>query len=160
VVTPYFDTSLVSFDVDFANASPVSFEFRVEESDLLQPIALNAILRNFTGQGIAAYTLVLDKGSFATVGTVTRQFGGQADVVQLGGQIAQLHFNSPEFLDVEVGNALGTTIGTVNWTLQGLQAGDRVNVTVAVGAVPEPETYAFLLAGLAVVGATLRRRAA
>jgi hypothetical protein len=46
------------------------------------------------------------------------------------------------------------TIGTVNTSRQ-ITAG---SVTVAVGAVPEPETYAMLLAGLGLLGFAARRR--
>lgn len=159
VVTPYVGTSLISFDVDFANTSLVSIDFRIEEDDLLQPVELNAVLRNFTGTGLNGYTLTLDKGSFGSIGSVTRQFGGNTLVNQLSGQSVELNFNqSYEYLDVELGNALGTTPGAINWTLTGLQAGDRVNLTLSVTAVPEPETYALLLAGLGVVGASAARR--
>lgn len=158
VVTPYVGTGLISFDVDFANISLVSLDFRIEEDDLLQPIELNAVLRNYTGLGLGSYTLTLDKGVFGTIGTVTRQFGGNTLVHLPGPQTAEINFNTAEFLDVELGNALGTTPGAFNWTLTGLQAGDRVNLTVSVAAVPEPETYALLLAGLGVVGASVARR--
>lgn len=158
VVTSYHDTSLISFDVDFANASPVILGFTVEASDLLQPISLNAIVRNLTGTGINAYTLAIDGATFGTIGSVTRQFAGSTQVTQPTSQIAQLQFDSPEFLDIEIGDALGSTPGALNWTLSGVQAGDRLNVIVAVGAVPEPATYALLLSGLAVAGISLRRR--
>jgi hypothetical protein len=154
-VTDYSGVGLLSFDIDFANASPVQMEFRVDSSDLLQPIAFNAILRNFTGSGIDGYTLALDRGGFGVVGTVIRQFGGSTDI-GVAGATATFSFNTPEFLDVEVGNALGTTPGAADWTLVGLQAGDRINLTVSV--VPEPGTVALWLAGLAGVGFVVRRR--
>ena len=156
VVTPYVDTGLISFDIDFANAASVSLDLRIDEDDLLQPISLNAILRNFTGQGLSGYTLSLDKGSFNTIGSVTRQFGGASLVTLSGSQVAQVNFDSQEFLDVELGNALGTTPGAVNWTLTGLQAGDRINLTISV--VPEPQTLGLMLAGLGVLGTSLARR--
>lgn len=156
VVTPYVDTGLISFDIDFANTSSVSIDLRIDEDDLLQPIALNAILRNFTDVGFSGYTLSLDKGAFETIGSVTRQFAGSSQVKLQGSQFAQLNFDSLEYLDVELGNALGTTPGAVNWTLTGLQAGDRVNMTISV--VPEPQTLALMLAGLGALGACLTRR--
>lgn len=156
VVTSYSGTSLLSFDIDFANFSPVQMEFRIEESDLLQPIALNAVLRNFTGSGINGYTLGLDRGGFGVIGTVTRQFGGTTEIGVVG-NTATFSFNTPEFLDVEVGNPLTTTVGAIDWTLVGLQAGDRINLTVS--AVPEPGTYAMLMAGLLAVGFISRRQA-
>lgn len=35
---------------------------------------------------------------------------------------------------------------------------DDINLGLAVAAVPEPETYAMMLAGLAAIGAIMRRR--
>lgn len=158
VVTSYHDTSLISFDVDFANASPVILGFTVEASDLLQPISLNAIVRNLTGTGINAYTLAIDGATFGTIGSVTRQFSGNTLVTQPTSQMAQLYFDSPEFLDIEIGDALGSTAGALNWTLRDVQAGERLHVIVAVGAVPEPGSYALLLSGLAMASLALKRR--
>lgn len=155
VATPYVGNSLISFDLDFANAVPATLEFRIDEEDLLQPIAFNAILRNYTGRGVEGYALSIDKGRFETVGTVVRQFAGSTQVSANAG-LATLYFNTPEFLDIEIGNALGTTLGAVNWTLSGLQAGDRISLTVS--AVPEASTVALLLAGLLVAGRVQRRR--
>lgn len=156
VVTPYVDTGLISFDIDFANTSSVSIDFRIDEDDLLQPLSLNAILRNFTDLGFSGYTLSLDKGTFETIGSVSRQFAGSSLVKLQGSQFAQVNFDSLEYLDVELGNALGTTPGAVDWTLSGLQAGDRVNLTISV--VPEPQTLALMLAGFGALGASLARR--
>lgn len=156
VVTPYVDTGLISFDIDFANTSSVSIDFRIDEDDLLQPLSLNAILRNFTDLGFSGYTLSLDKGAFETIGSVSRQFAGSSLVKLQGSLFAQVNFDSLEYLDVELGNALGTTPGAVDWTLSGLQAGDRVNLTISV--VPEPQTLALMLAGFGALGASLARR--
>lgn len=155
VVADYSGVGLISFDIDFANVQAVLLSYRIDESDLLQPLSLNAVLRNFTGSGIEGYTLGLDRGGFGVIGTVTRQFGGSTQV-GVAGSTATFSFNTPEFLDVEVGNPLGTTLGAIDWTLTGLQAGDRLNLSV--GVVPEPGTYALMLAGLAAVGFIARRQ--
>ena len=158
-VVDYSGGGLLSFDIDFANAAPAVLSFRVDSGDVLggQPISLSAVLRNFSGQGFPGYLLAIDNGAFGVVGSVTRRFGGSTSVSVAGGNAATLSFSKPEFLDVEIGNALGTTAGAFDWTLVGLQAGDRINVSVSV--VPEPGRYALLLAGLAVVSFMARRQA-
>jgi hypothetical protein len=144
-VVDYSGLRLVSFDVDFGNTAPAVLSFRIDADDVAGglPITLNAMLRNFTGLGVPAYAFTLSSGAFGTIGTVTRQFGGTTDIA-VNGNTATFTFNTPEFLDVEVGNALGTTAGTIDWTLTGFQAGDRLDLSVSV--VPEPGTLALLLA--------------
>ena len=154
VATNYSGTSLVSFDIDFANVAPVVLAFRVDAGDMAAPIALNSMLRNFTGNGFSGFRLSLNRGSFATIGSVTPQFGGTASVNAAGGN-ASINFSGLEFLDVEVGDVFGTP-GRSNWTLGGLAAGDRF--TLSVSAVPEPGAYALTLAGLGVLGFLAHRR--
>lgn len=155
IVTDFSGSSLVSFDIDFANFAPAVIEFRVDSGDMLVPITLNAVLRNFTGNGFSGFEFTLDRGVFASAGTVTPQFGGLATVV-LNGNTAGVSFSALEFLDVEVGDAYGSTPGATNWGLGNLMAGDRF--TLSVTPVPEPGTYAMLLAGLGVLGFMARRR--
>lgn len=155
VVTDFSGTSLVSFDIDFANFAPVQIEYRVESGDMLAPISLSAVLRNFTGSGFSGFQLSLDRGVFQSAGTVTPQFGGTA-LVELSGNTATISFSALEFLDTEIGNAFGTTPGATDWVLGNLMAEDRFTLTVT--AVPEPGTYAMLLAGLGLMGFMARRR--
>ena len=155
VVTNFGDVGLISFDIDFANFAPATVEYRIDGSDAGTAIDFNAILRNLTGRGITGYTVALSSGSFGTLGSAIRQFAGAASVSG-GGQLATVSFNSPEFLDVELGNALGTTPNAVDWTITGLNVGDRVSLTVT--PVPEPGSLALMFGGLAVTGLWMRRR--
>lgn len=152
----YSAIGLLSFDLDLANGSPAVLSWRVDDEDLLAPIAFNAVIRNYTGAGLPGLTLALDRGSFGSVGSITRQFGG-AMLVGGSGATRTLAFTPHDYLDIELGNALGGA-GKTDWTLAqaGFQVGDRFSLTVS--AVPEPSQYALLLAGLVAVGAVARRR--
>jgi hypothetical protein len=154
--TDYSAIGLLSFDLDLANGSPAVLSWRIDDDDLLAPIAFNAVIRNYTGTGLQGLVLTLDRGTFGSVGSVTRQFGG-ATLVSGSGATRTITFTPEDYLDVELGNALGGT-GKTDWTLAqaGFQVGDRFSLTVS--AVPEPSHYALLLAGLVAVGAVARRR--
>ena len=102
--------------------------------------------------------MALSGGHFATVGSVTRLFAGTA-LVSADGGLATITFDTPEYLDVEIGNALGSTPGALDWTLGGLLPGDRVSLTVTPLPVPEPGTGLLLALGAAAL-AWRRRRSA
>jgi PEP-CTERM motif len=155
VVADYSLPGLVSFDIDFKSMAPATLNYTVNADDLTSPLQWSAILRNFASVGFEGYVVTLGQGSFATMGTVTRQFGGATSIAMAGGE-AIFAFTPPEFLDVEVGNALGSTPGALNWTLGGLVAGDALSITVT--PVPEPGTWGLMAAGLGLVGWLARRR--
>ncbi len=154
VVADYGVMGLVSFDIDFRSAAPATLTYVIGADDLTMPLEWSAILRNLAGGGFDGYTVSLSSGSFADQGTVTRQFGGGTTVTVAGGQ-ATLAFDTPEFLDVEIGNVLGLP-ATVNWSFAGLNAGDTLALTVT--PVPEPGTWGLMAAGLGLVGWLARRR--
>lgn len=122
----------------------------------LSSLSFNAVLGNQTGEGLTGYLISLSSGSFLPGGTVTRQFAGSA-VIDLQGGNAAIHFSTPEYLDVDIGDPRLEGEGKIDWLLSGLSAGDTLDITVT--AVPEPQTYAMLLAGLGALLATRRRRA-
>lgn len=70
-------------------------------------------------------------------------------------------FGSVEFRIFEIGNTSasnGITASTGTFRLTGTDAQNNMVFAGAVTAVPEPESFAMLLAGLGIVGAVTRRR--
>lgn len=156
VAADYSAPGLLSFDIDFSDRAPVTLAYTVEAADLLAPITFNAILRNLTGLGQNSYGLSLSGGTFDTVGSVTRFFGGNTAV---GGtpQNVLINFSTPEFFDVQVGNPLGNNALANDWllNLSGLQVGSTFSITASV---PEPSTYALMFGALGLLGWTTARR--
>ncbi|MGG6548647.1 UNVERIFIED_CONTAM: hypothetical protein NY100_24875, partial [Prevotella sp. 15_C9] len=77
----YSAIGLLSFDLDLANGAPAVLSWRLDDEDLAAPIVFNALIRNLTGAGLQGLTLTLDRGGFASVGSVTRPFSGEASSV-------------------------------------------------------------------------------
>ncbi|MFN4064547.1 PEPxxWA-CTERM sorting domain-containing protein [Azoarcus communis] len=159
VVTDYSTDGLLSFDLDFSKWSPVTLNYEIAAEDNGSPISFSAVIRNFVGTGMDKFSISLSMSSFDSVGTVTRAFG--TSTVSLTGEntIANISFDMPEYVDFSIGAALGG-LNEVDWTIDSsvLRSGDILSVTIA--PVPEPETYAMLLAGLGLVGFAARRRRA
>jgi len=157
LVEDFSGPGLLSFDIDFADFVPAVLDFRIDADDLGMPITFNALVRNFTGQGLEFLSFTLSQGSFSTVGTVTRLFGGTPPTLEDAGTAVSIRFDPPEFLDLEIGNVLGSTAGALDWRIgnTAFNPGDRFSITVAI---PEPGTYALMLAGLGLVGWLARRR--
>jgi len=157
VVTDYSGIGSLSFDVDFAAVAPVSLQYRLEAGDLLAPLGFDAVVRNYTGAGFDRLSLLLDGAAFAGVGSVTRAFGSSR--AQAGGASAEVGFTPAEFLDVELGDALGGA-GKVDWTisLAGRGVGDVIGLRLAPTAVPEPSMLALLALALGLAAVAGKRR--
>lgn len=159
-VTDFSGDGLLAFDLDLRDFASVTMTFSVSAMDLAGPIAFNSVVRNLTGavEGLQSLRFELPSGvTVATVGTVTRFFGGTTQI-GAGTSAVAMSFTPAEFFDVEIGDAFGTTPNAMNWQLAtaGLAAGDLITVTAVV---PEPASVALMLLGLAGVGAVARRRA-
>ena len=115
----------------------------------------------YANLGLTAYfapdgTFQPDFGVFGNGST-----GGQSDVGLVKNLRSSIYWSGTEF----AGNPLHFAWSF--YTVDGLQEiGAKVNLYSAwavhdgdIAAVPEPETYALFLAGLAVMGGALRRRA-
>ncbi len=157
VVQDYSGAGLMAFDIDLHNGAPVVLSFVVEEADLAGPISFNAVIRNLSGQGLEGLAFSFSSGGIAQIGTVTRFFGGQTELLGGGGEL-QIRFTPAEYYDVELGDAFGSTAGAANWVLQADQWVGGTRFDLVVSSVPEPASAALLLAGLGLVGRLASRR--
>lgn len=157
-VTDYSADGLLSFDLDLGSVSSVTMSFAIGTGDRLGPLSFNAIIRNLTGQGLESLRLTLSHGDFASVGSVTRSFGGSTTVTGQGESSVLLEFSPAEFLDLELGNALGTTAGAADWTLdEAAQVFDRITINVSAN-VPEPGSYGLAALSLGLLAWQRRRQ--
>ncbi|WP_349742504.1 PEP-CTERM sorting domain-containing protein [Roseateles cavernae] len=159
VGTDYVTASELFFDLDFASRGSVTLSFAVEAQDLASPLlSFNSVVRNLSGLGFEGVSVKLDGASFALPqGTVATD--GFQPVQSWGSNSGALwaKFGGPGVTtDFYLGKPLAEMVGT-DWTLDlsGRQVGDVFSITVAV---PEPESYALMLVGLAAVGWVARRR--
>lgn len=157
-VTNYSEAGLLAFDLDFSHKGSIRLDFAIEAQDLVQPLlSFNALVRNLSGIGFEGVSLSLEGIGFALPkGTLTTD-GFQA--VQSWGSNSQAlwaRFEPQLTSEFYIGNPLAEA-GAADWTLDlnGRQAGEHFSITVSV---PEPESYALMLAGLAAVGWAARRR--
>jgi len=147
VVTDYSMASQVAFDLDLNNFASTRFNFMLEEGDLLGPLSMNALVRNFSGKGLTDFTFSLEGITFSAPGSVTPTFG-TIDQLVFKPNAAVIDFGAPEFAEFHFGNPFSSN-SMSNWLFDtsGMRAGDRFVITAAV---PEPSTISLLLAALAM----------
>lgn len=152
-VTAYSSGSLLAFDLDFTKLGAVTLNFSVEAADIGGTLSFNSLVRNLSGLGFDGMSLAITGATFAAPGSIATD-GFQA--IAASGSSAQgawARFTPALTSEFYVGAPLGT--GT-DWTIDlgNAQVGDTFAVTVTV---PEPESWALMLAGLGLVGALARR---
>ena len=130
------DTPVLSFWAKGTAGATGNVTFALRYLDNIGNIMYDSLSRNFAG---SINTSTYSQITFA---------GG---VVPVGASAAFLEFS-------QAIGPVGTGPAGENW-FAGQVLLDDVNLQVAA-AVPEPETYAMMLAGLAVIGGLMRRRRA
>lgn len=157
---PFVDslTRQLGVDIGFKNNQAVTLSFTLDADDVDATYSFNSIIDNLTGLGFGHAYLTLDGGArFASLGSLTAPFSPFVST-SLNAMSTQAHieFGAPEYYGFTVGNPHGDA-GLSDWGISfaGLSAGQSVGLTITT-AVPEPETYALMLAGFAAVAATRR----
>ena len=148
-VADYSTAGLVAFDLDVRDFSSTRLDFMIEDGDLLGPLAMNALLRNLSGAGIANLTFSLAGIAFSAPGSVTPTFG-TISKVSYSSDAAGIAFKTPEFAELHFGNPFGLN-GKSDWYLDttSLRAGDAFSITTTV---PEPASVMLMLAALLMLG--------
>ncbi len=154
---------VLQIDVALNAFAPVTFDLEIEAGDA-NGIGFDAVVDVFTGVTLGAnlgYLGVSLVGgpTFATVGDVTAFFS-TADVTVAPGQnaVGIRFLPEGEGFGLELGSPAGTGVDFL--IAPGLlAAGDRFQLVLNPGAVPEPGTWAMLIAGFGLVGLAMRRRA-
>ncbi len=148
-----------SFDVNFGVLTRVTLAFVTFRDEPLPSMSFNALVNNLTGFNFDGLTVQLTGGAvFQTpYGTVTPTFGTISGI-GITPTLVTTNLSAGEGYALNFGNPLGQP-GQSDWTIDfsNVQSGSTFGVTIA--AVPEPETWGLMLAGLGLMGAMVRRRA-
>lgn len=145
---------MLSVEFGLKNALPVTLGITSDAGDPAS-LAFNAALKNLIGDGFERITFALQGATFTTLGSAAGTFGSMA-TVSGSGALASVSFAGPEYVEAYIGD----------WFLDGTGSDFAIDLAGATGpvsltitaSVPEPESYALMLAGLALIGFAARRR--
>jgi hypothetical protein len=148
-------------DIALANFDAIGFNIVAGPEDGTS-FEFNALVDVLTGielsRNLASMTLALGGGAtFQTIGTIDPTFATWSSMLSPDSTTLTIRFNPGE----PAGVLLGAVGGGDNFVigLPGDQGG-TYSLSITSEAVPEPATWALLIAGFGFVGTALRRRRA
>lgn len=153
---------LLQIDFEFNAFEPITVDLELEAGDG-GGISLNSVIGVFTGvtlgQALGGLDVALLGGpAFSVIGDVDAFFSNPV----VGGGPGVPAFRILFLPDGEgVGLVLGAAFGAGTEFViapEQLGPGDRFQLVLTPGAVPEPGTWAMLIAGFGIVGLAMRRR--
>ncbi|WP_426103314.1 PEP-CTERM sorting domain-containing protein [Massilia sp. TSP1-1-2] len=155
LVTDYSAPGMLSFDLDLHNFAATRFEFTIEDSDLIGPMSMNALVRNLSGRSLTNFSFYLEGIAFSSAGSVTPTFGTTSQI-NYTSTAAAITFATPEFAEFSFGNPFSLN-NKSDWYFDttGLRAGDAFSISATV---PEPSTAMLMLSALAMFGGLYRRQ--
>jgi hypothetical protein len=140
-ITEVGNNTVWTLSVDWDNAlntrNPFIFGLQFTDTKTANPVSFSATTGTITAKSLSATAV-----NFLTANKAGRFTDGE---------VATWTFNNTKLTDF---NAFQLHVNSVTST------GDSVKFTQFTSAVPEPETYGMLLAGLGLIGFVARRRAA
>lgn len=147
-----------SFDVNFGKLTSATLAFVTFRDEVAPTMSFNALINNLSGFNIDGLIVKLTGGAVFQMpyGTVTPTFGTIGGTSTTPTMVSS-YLSSGEGFAINFGNPLSQG-GQSDWTINfsAVEAGSTFGVTIS--AVPEPETYAMLLAGLGLIGSMVSRR--
>jgi hypothetical protein len=157
-VVSYGSGDAQSFDIDFGTMTRVTLAFVTFRDEAAPSMSFSALINNFTGYNFEGLTVRLTGGAVfqSPSGSVIPTFGTLAGTVVTPTQVA-MSFSSGEPYALSFGNPLGE-VGASDWMIDFSAVESGATFGLSVTAVPEPGTYAMLLAGLGLIGTMVRRR--
>ena len=147
-----------SFDINFGAITRVTLAFVTFRDEELPSMSFSAIINNFSGYNFDGLTVRLTGGAVfqSPNGSVAPAFGTLAGTVVTPTEVA-MSFSSGEPFGLTFGNPL-SEVGASDWMIDFSAVESGATFGLSVTAVPEPGTYAMLLAGLGLIGTMVRRR--